>query len=259
MQAVPGFDGLGMHEPRRHAAQGCLELGSGLAGGDLAKIAALLGRGAGRVGGGRGGEPRRGLRQLGDQGRCRRTGPVAGFHVVRSGDEQDVGGLEHVGRPEATDIGVVVAATCRLVGARHRDLALDQGAQPRFLRRLAASLAVVERLGLDRQSLGFLQQQFADRQSSCRQHPGVVGIGSLMMLGLARDRRARDDHAVDTDRLGPDETTAGRARRDSGLRRAHGFTPPADGSQATAGGGARPDSRGGRDTRPAPTRCARGG
>jgi hypothetical protein len=133
-----------------------------------------------------------------------------------------MGGLEQVGRAEAADVGVIVTPACAFVGVRHDHLALDQGAQARLLERLAAALAVLDRLGHDREPFGFLRQQFADCQRLGRQHPCLVGIGGLVMLGFANDGRTRDDHAVDTDRYGTGEATAGRVRCCGGLRRAHG-------------------------------------
>ena len=109
------------------------------------------------------------------------------------------------------------------VGARDRNLTLDQCAHPRLLRSLTAPLAVVERFRLDPESLDFLRKQLANRQRLRGQAPGPVGIGGLVMLRLARYLRIGDDLAVYADRLWPGEAATGGAWRGGRLGGAHGL------------------------------------
>ena len=120
-------------------------------------------------------------------------------------------------------LAVVVAPAGGLVGVRHDDLALEQGAQARLLRRLACGprRRRSARPRSPRRSAS-CDQKLADGERARRQLPRHVGIGRLVMLRLARDRGTRDGHAVDADRDRAGEAAAGGTRRGGRLRGVHG-------------------------------------
>ena len=174
-----------------------LDFGNQLAAPDLAERPVLLRRRATRVRPRRCAERGRIVGDVFDDAARAFVGDGPRSFVRSFRLDQNVRGLEQLGRPEAMDVCLIVAAAFGLSWLRRDDLLLEKGANDRILLYLRSAGFVRQAFGGNTRPGGLLKQQLADCQRSRGLDPSRFGVWRRVMLDLLGDRLRSDFDPVD--------------------------------------------------------------